>query len=121
MNEETAKKVFRGVTLFIATMSVVVVVSALLNAYISHSLKVENSQQALQTVEAHKEPFMRVVEENVSSMTSMSPMNVHYRILVDKETGVMYYAEYADGYRAGGAAITPLYNADGTLRIYKGE
>ena len=75
----------------------------------------------MQTVEAHKEPFMRVVEENVSSMTSMSPMNVHYRILVDKETGVMYYAEYADGYRAGGAAITPLYNADGTLRIYKGE
>lgn len=37
-------------------------------------------------------------------------------ILVDKNTGVLYY------WIAGSAGgITPIYNADGTLKIYKEE
>lgn len=39
------------------------------------------------------------------------------QIIYANDTGVMYYV-YAYGYRGG---ITPLYNADGTLQIYKGE
>ena len=36
-------------------------------------------------------------------------------IFYDKNTGVMYYSNF----RKGG--ITPIYNADGTLKIYEGE
>lgn len=39
------------------------------------------------------------------------------RIYVDKNTGVLYYVKL-NGYRYG---ITPIYNADGTLKIYEGE
>ena len=39
------------------------------------------------------------------------------RIIYANDTGVMYYV-YAYNYYGG---ITPLYNADGTLQIYKGE
>ena len=37
------------------------------------------------------------------------------RVIVDPDTGVMYYQARIDG------GITPLYNADGTLRVYDGE
>lgn len=41
-----------------------------------------------------------------------------YRIVYDKNTKVKYYilkkSDYANG-------ITPLYNADGSLQIYKGD
>jgi hypothetical protein len=36
---------------------------------------------------------------------------VTYRIMVDKNTGVLYYR-----YNSG---ITPIYNADGTLKLYE--
>ena len=36
-------------------------------------------------------------------------------VIVDPDTGVMYYQERFDG------GITPLYNADGTLRVYEGD
>ena len=36
-------------------------------------------------------------------------------VFYDKNTGVMYYSNY----RKGG--ITPIYNADGTLKIYVEE
>lgn len=42
--------------------------------------------------------------------------------LVDKETGVMYYYVRTTISRAGtSCTITPLYNEDGTLRVYKGK
>ena len=36
-------------------------------------------------------------------------------VFYDKNTGVMYYSNF----RKGG--ITPIYNADGTLKLYVGE
>ena len=36
-------------------------------------------------------------------------------VIVDSDTGVMYYQARFDG------GITPLYNADGTLRVYEGD
>ena len=36
-------------------------------------------------------------------------------VIVDPDTGVMYYQKRFDG------GITPLYNADGTLRVYEGN
>lgn len=37
-----------------------------------------------------------------------------YKIFYDKDTKVMYYRAYRGG-------VTPLYNADGTLRVYVGD
>ena len=37
------------------------------------------------------------------------------KVIVDPDTGVMYYQARFDG------GITPLYNADGTLRVYVGD
>ena len=67
----------------------------------------------------NEELFMRVIEEG--ELGSISGLSVHYRILVDRETGAMYYVEYSTKRRASGEAITPLYNADGTLKIYNGD
>lgn len=36
-------------------------------------------------------------------------------VIVDPDTGVMYFQPRYDG------GITPLYNADGTLRVYVGD
>ena len=36
-------------------------------------------------------------------------------VIVDPDTGVMYFQARYDG------GITPLYNADGTLRVYEGD
>ena len=38
-----------------------------------------------------------------------------FGVIVDPDTGVMYYQARFDG------GITPLYNADGTLRVYEGD
>ena len=42
-------------------------------------------------------------------------INMDSGVIVDPDTGVMYYQERFDG------GITPLYNADGTLRVYEGD
>lgn len=42
---------------------------------------------------------------------------VEWWLLADAETGVIYYREYY--YR--GLTITPLYNSDGSPRIYNGD
>ena len=44
-----------------------------------------------------------------------SIVNMDRGVIVDPDTGVMYYQARFDG------GITPLYNADGTLRVYDGE
>lgn len=38
-------------------------------------------------------------------------------VLYDKNTKVMYFIK-SDGYRFG---ITPIYNSDGTVKLYEGE
>lgn len=65
-------------------------------------------------------PLMRVVESGFWSDNDIpGDGDGFWRILVDEKTGVMYYAEYIYyGAKQGGPSITPLYNADGTLRIY---
>ena len=40
--------------------------------------------------------------------------DIEYEIFYDKDTKVMYYRAYRGG-------VTPLYNADGTLRVYEGD
>ena len=42
-------------------------------------------------------------------------INMDSGVIVDPDTGVMYYQARFDG------GITPLYNADGTLRVYEGD
>lgn len=40
--------------------------------------------------------------------------DTEYEIFYDKDTKVMYYRAYRGG-------VTPMYNADGTLRVYVGD
>lgn len=83
--------------------------------------KTIKSQQQLE-YDAEYDAFMQIVEEGQLGKVTNTRTYVYYRILVDRRTGVMYYAEYTDGYYyGGGTSITPLYNADGTLKIYKGD
>lgn len=44
-------------------------------------------------------------------------LNSLYELYYDKDTKVMYMF-VKSGY---GAGLTPMYNADGTLKLYKGE
>lgn len=57
----------------------------------------------------------------INSYKSTSSEGTYVTILVDRETRVMYVQERFDRPYKGGIAIAPLYNADGTLRIYNGE
>ena len=45
--------------------------------------------------------------------------NLYQLIGYDCDTKVMYTITLLDGYEGSGVAVTPLYNADGTLRTYK--
>lgn len=44
--------------------------------------------------------------------------DTHYRIVYDKNTKVKYYILKKNDHESG---ITPLYNADGSFQIYKGD
>lgn len=47
-------------------------------------------------------------------------IGVHYIYSIkDKDTGVCYIAIASYDYSTVGSSITPLYNADGTLKTYK--
>lgn len=50
-------------------------------------------------------------EEN---MLETIDRDTSYEIFYDKDTKVMYYRAYRGG-------VTPMYNADGTLRVYVGD
>ena len=45
----------------------------------------------------------------------------YLRIFVDVDTRVMYVALKCEHLHAGGAGLTPLYNVDGSPRLYVGE
>lgn len=53
-------------------------------------------------------------DNKTESMVNKIDMD-SFRVIVDPDTGVMYYQARFDG------GITPLYNADGTLRVYEGD
>lgn len=43
--------------------------------------------------------------------------NSHYRIIIDGTTGVLYVHMLGDSW----SGLSPLYNADGSLKVYRGE
>jgi hypothetical protein len=53
----------------------------------------------------------------VESYDNMSNNNGSLYIVYDKDTKVEYYIFYAYSQ----AGISPIYNADGTIKIYEGE
>lgn len=59
------------------------------------------------------------IVESDSIVHCINPLTVYNtnddRIIYDKSTKVMYIS------RGAGCAYTPMYNADGTLRIWDGE
>ena len=91
--------------------------SALLTAFIAIGViilgfltmrKDTNSVIELNTDKRNNEYFNLVVIYEDSSST---------KIAYDKNTGVMYYIK-SNFYAYG---ITPIYNADGSLKLYEGE
>ena len=59
------------------------------------------------------EPDENSEQENSSTITTVE-QSFNYRIIVDTETGVMY-VKWTD------AGIIPMFNADGTLKIWEGD
>ena len=53
----------------------------------------------------------------IDTLVYIGSQNNDFYYYYDKDTKVMYVV-YIDIYKAG---ITPLYNADGTLKLYEGE
>ena len=68
---------------------------------------------APQQVEASVDSGLRVVGSNYTSITS----HIYSTEVVDTETGVHYLIISSSGID-GGIGITPMYNADGTLKQY---
>lgn len=73
-----------------------------------------------ETSDANKQSENKNYYENKNYLIHISTetigVNVHISYLYDKETKVMYMIVYS--YKEG-LSITPLYNADGTLRLYE--
>lgn len=55
------------------------------------------------------------VEDYVNMLVVCS--NISEKLVYDNNTGVMYY-QYS--YSRSNCGMTPIYNADGTLKIYEG-
>lgn len=66
---------------------------------------------ASQQVEASVDSGLRVIGSNYTSITS----HIYSTEVVDTETGVHYLIISSSGID-GGIGITPMYNADGTLK-----
>lgn len=69
--------------------------------------------RASQPVEASVDSGLRVIGSNYTSITS----HIYSTEVVDTETGVHYLIISSSGID-GGIGITPMYNADGTLKQY---
>lgn len=65
----------------------------------------------LGVVECSSNNCRNSAEEN---MLETIDRDTSYEIFYDKDTKVMYYRAYRGG-------VTPMYNADGTLRVYVGD
>lgn len=62
--------------------------------------------QTQETIKSSDSRFMQKEKHEISSY--------NYRVIVDKETGVEYLVvDYGHG---GEVSVTPLFNADGTLK-----
>lgn len=57
------------------------------------------------------------VKTQNTSMFLEVERSVHWRIVYDRETKVMYAVSLGDSY----GHFTPLLNADGTPKLYRGE
>lgn len=64
-----------------------------------------------------------IIDDDITIVKEESNLaaGTDYMIIADKSTGVMYLVLRADLhlYSRGTTSITPLYNADGSLRIYE--
>ncbi len=65
-------------------------------------------------VEQENDRFVYVKKYNIGD-------NDYFRILVDKETRVMYLCEVIVGGSSQGLGLTVMLNADGSPMLYEGE
>lgn len=79
----------------------VLTVSALIAVIIAMIIGICNDNKNTPTIKS--DPILVEIDCGVS----------YHRIFYDKETGVMYVENTAHG------GVSPMYNADGTLKIYK--
>ena len=59
----------------------------------------------------------RLANKYIDLVTIYKDDNNHTKVLYDKNTKVMYFVIWS-GYQFG---ITPIYNSDGTVKLYDGE
>ena len=59
----------------------------------------------------------RLANKYIDLVTIYKDNNCNTEVLYDKNTKVMYFVK-CDGYRFG---ITPIYNSDGTVKLYDEE
>lgn len=59
----------------------------------------------------------RFANKYIDLLTIYKDDNCNTEVLYDKNTKVMYFVERS-GYQFG---ITPIYNSDGTVKLYDGE
>jgi hypothetical protein len=76
-------------------------VTALLAIIIVMIASIRNDKKNTPTIES--DPILVEIDCGVS----------YHRIFYDKETGVMYIENTSHG------GVSPMYNADGTLKVYK--
>lgn len=79
----------------------VLVVAAVITVIMAMIIIVTNDNKNTPTIKS--DPILVEIDCGVS----------YHRIFYDKETGVMYIENTSDG------GISPMYDADGTLKIYK--
>lgn len=53
-------------------------------------------------------------DSNEEHMIEIIDSTLNYKVFYDKDTKVIYFKAYQGG-------VTPMYNADGTLRLYYGD
>lgn len=59
----------------------------------------------------------RLANKYIDLVTIYKDDNHNTKVLYDKNTKVMYFVKWS-GYQFG---ITPIYNSDGTVKLYDGE
>lgn len=79
----------------------VLTVAALISVVIAMIIGICNDSKNMPTIKS--DPILVEIDCGVS----------YHRIFYDKETGVMYIENTSHG------GVSPMYDADGTLRIYK--
>ena len=99
----------------LVALALVLCISILSLAGCGNKTKYQESNEAVTSITNDSNGYFTVVREWDGKVYNT------YQIVYANDTKVMYLIAHNDSYQQGAYAITPLYNADGTLQIYDGK